>query len=138
MIDIQQQLLNEQVKKQIYDGFSRHAILTIGHDGKSEPVAFLASKNSQFVGGIVVEKFWGSLHIKYIYVDDSYRNKGLGTRLMNRAFEYGIKNNCPFAFVETMSFQALEFYKKMGFELEFTRDGYAHNTSFHYLRKNLL
>ena len=29
------------------------------------------------------------------------------------------------------------FYEKMGFELEFTRSGYKHNTSFHYLRKNL-
>lgn len=44
---------------------------------------------------------------------------------------------CPFAFVETMSFQALDFYRKMGFELEFTRSGYKHGTAFHYLRKLL-
>jgi len=37
-----------------------------------------------------------------------------------------------------MSFQALEFYQKMGFELDFTRPGYAHGTSFHYLSKKLI
>ena len=37
-------------------------------------------------------------------------------------------HKCPFAFVETMGFQALEFYEKCGFKLEFTRAGYARDT----------
>jgi ribosomal protein S18 acetylase RimI-like enzyme len=138
MIPIQQQALSEDLKKRIYEGFSHHAISMTGHDEKSEPVAFVAKDQNQFAGAIVVQKFWGSLHVKYVYVDAPYRNKGLGTRLLNLAFEYGVKNHCPFAFVETMSFQALSFYQKMGFELEFTRSGYAHDTSFHYLRKDFL
>lgn len=51
--------------------------------------------------------------------------------------DYGRSNKCPFAFVATMSFQAREFYEKIGFTLEFTRSGYKHGTSFHYLRKEL-
>lgn len=31
MIEVSQQCLTEDLKKQIYEGFSRHAILTIGH-----------------------------------------------------------------------------------------------------------
>jgi len=57
---------------------------------------------------------------------------------MEHAFTFGRENKCPFAFVETMSFQAVEFYQKIGFQLEFTRSGYAHGTSFHYLRKDFL
>jgi hypothetical protein len=56
---------------------------------------------------------------------------------MKKALQYGRDKDCPFAFVETMSFQALDFYQKMGFQLELTRTGYAHGTSFHYLRKDL-
>lgn len=41
MIGVRQQCLTEDLKKQIYEGFSRHAILTIGHDGKFDPVAFI-------------------------------------------------------------------------------------------------
>jgi hypothetical protein len=36
-----------------------------------------------------------------------------------------------------MSFQAPEFYKKLGFEIEFKREGYAHYVSAYYLRKDL-
>lgn len=138
MIKIDQQPLQENIKKTIYDGFSRHAISMTGYNEKFEPVAFVATDHDRFAGAVVIEKFWGALHIKYVYVDDLYRKNGLGSRLMNHAFEYGIENQCAFAFVETMNFQALEFYKKIGFQLEFTRTGYAHNTSFHYLRKDLI
>lgn len=137
MIEVKEQPLNEDLKRQIYAGFGRHAQATIGHDEKFDPVAFIANENGCFVGAIVVELFWGALHIKYIYVDDNYRSKGVGSKLMECALKYGQDNKCPFAFVETMSFQALDFYRKAGFELEFTRSGYKHGTSFHYLRKPL-
>jgi GNAT superfamily N-acetyltransferase len=136
-IDIKEQFLSEELKKKIYEGFSRHAIQMTGYDEKGDAVAFVAMDSSRLSGAIVVERFCSALHIKYLYVDDHYRNQGLGARLMQKVFGYGLKHNCPFSFVETMSFQALDFYQKMGFELEFTRSGYAHGTSFHYLSKKL-
>lgn len=137
-VEIKLQPLSNDFKRQIYDGFSRHAIAQIGYDEKFDSVAFIASnEKSSFIGAVVVELFWGALHIKYVYVEDEYRGYGIATKLMKHALSYGRNNQCPFAFVETMSFQALSFYQKMGFELEFTRSGFKHNTSFHYLRKNL-
>jgi GNAT superfamily N-acetyltransferase len=138
MIDINEQTLTEELRKQIYEGFSRHAIEMTGHDEKFDAVAFVAMEDTMLAGAIVVERFWDALHVKYVYVDDRYRNQGIGTRLMQRAIGYGLEQNCPFAFVETMSFQALDFYQKMGFILDFTRPGYAHDTSFHYLSKTLV
>ena len=138
MVCIQRQLLTPDLKKQIYDGFSRHAIAMTGYNEISEPEAFFALDGEGLAGAVVVEKFWGALHVKYVYVEDVYRGQGLATRLMEEAFAYGREQKCPFAFVETMSFQALGFYQKIGFQLEFTRSGYSHETSFHYLRKELL
>lgn len=138
MIDIQQQPLSEQLKRQVYEGFSRHAIALIGHDEKFPSLAFVAKEGQTFAGSVVVEPFWGALHIKYVYVEENYRNQGLGSRLTELALAFGRSEKCPFAFVETMSFQAVGFYQKMGFEVEFSRSGYAHGTSFHYLRKDLL
>ena len=90
-----------------------------------------------FVGAIVVQVFWGQLHIKYLFLNENYRGRGLGCQLMNHALEFGKKRGCRFAFVETMSFQAPAFYQKMGFTIEFSRAGFAKNTSFHYLKKDL-
>lgn len=137
MIEVQRQILSDALKKKIYEGFSRHAIAMTGFDEKFDPVAFIANEKNIFAGAIVVELFWGALHIKYVYVEAKYRGHGVATKLMEQALAYGRENQCPFAFVETMNFQALGFYQKMGFELEFTRSGYKHGTSFHYLRKNL-
>lgn len=108
-----------------------------GYDEKFESLTFVAEDKDTFAGAIVVEQFLGALHIKYVYVDENNRSKGVGRRLMEYAVAFGCENKCPFAFVETMSFQALGFYQKMGFQLEFTRTGYKHGTSFHYLRKDL-
>lgn len=134
---IKQTTLTEELKKKIYEGFSLLAIATTGYDELLDSAAFVAFDGEIFAGAIVVQLFWGALHIKYVYVDENYRGKRLGTELLEQSIAYGKKNRCPFAFVETMSFQALEFYQKNEFELEFTRDGYSHGTSYHYLKKLL-
>ncbi len=138
MINISQQLLTETMKEQIDRSLGLHAIQVVGHDEKYEPIAFVAIDDEIFAGAIVVGLFWGALHVRKIYVDDAYRHQGLGTKLMKLALTYGLEKKCPFAFVETMSFQALSFYQKNGFQLDFTRSGYSHGTSFHYLQKKLI
>jgi ribosomal protein S18 acetylase RimI-like enzyme len=138
MIDITQEPLTEHHRRRVYDGFAKHAIASTGYNEIFDPQSFIAMDGNTFAGSVVCAKFWGALHIKYVYVEDAYRGQGLATQLMNRAFDYGRENSCAFAFVETMSFQAIGFYEKLGFVLEFTRKGFAHGTSFHYLRKELL
>lgn len=56
---------------------------------------------------------------------------------MQHALEYGKLRGCRFAFVETMSFQAPEFYQKLGFSIDFKREGFDAGASFYYLRKIL-
>ncbi len=137
MLEIKEQILTSDLKNWVEEGFGHHAIEMIGYNEKIEPVAFVATDNQRVVGMFVGELFWGALHVKSVFIDAAYRGNGLGTRLMERVIEYGRANKCSFAFVETMSFQALGFYQKMGFQLELTRSGYKHGTSFHYLRKDL-
>jgi ribosomal protein S18 acetylase RimI-like enzyme/8-oxo-dGTP pyrophosphatase MutT (NUDIX family) len=135
---IQQNKLRDEIKKKIFDGFGNQAIESTGINGLSEdPISFEIFNGMEFVGAIVVQPFWEQLHIKYLFVEKNYRGQGIARQLMNHALEFGIKRGCHFAFVETMSFQAPEFYQKMGFAIEFSRPGYAENTTFHYLKKSL-
>lgn len=138
MITFEQQPLTPELKKLINDGFSRYAMATVGHDEKNEPVAFLAMEGESVAGAVVVEIFWGALHVKNLFVEEGFRGHGLATQLMEQALAFGLENRCSFAFLETMSFQALGFYQKLGFELDFTREGFAHGTAMHYLKKVLL
>ena len=138
MIEISQTSLSDDLKKTILQGFSRHAVEETGMDGLTDaPIVFQALENDKFIGAVVVMLFWGQLWIKYVYVDESHRQKGIATQLMNVGLDYGRQQKCDFAFVETMNFQAVGFYEKLGFHIEFTRDGYAKGTSFVYLRAPL-
>lgn len=135
---IQQKMLQDEVKKKIFDGFGCQAIESTGINGLDEdPISFEIFKEQEFVGAIIVQLFWGQLHIKYLYVEKPYRGQGIACELMKHACEFGKLRGCHFAFVETMSFQAPEFYQKMGFKIEFSRSGYSKNTTLYYLKKNL-
>jgi len=138
MFQIKQTKLNDEIKGKIFQGFSSQAINATGMDGlKEDPISFEIFDSAEFAGAIVVQPFWEQLHIKYLFVEEKHRGQGIARQLMNHALEFGKKRRCQFAFVETMSFQAPEFYQKMGFTIEFSRSGYAENTTFHYLKKTL-
>ena len=57
-----------------------------------------------------------------LYADESLRGKQFGTQLMSAAEKLAYDNHCHFVAVNTMDFEALEFYKKCGFTVEFVRE----------------
>lgn len=111
-LEIRQNKLLDEIKRKIFQGFARQAITSTGIDGLNEdPISFEIVNGSEFMGAIVVQLFWNQLHIKYLFVEENYRGQGLARQLMDHALEFGKKRGCQFAFVETMSFQAPEFYQ---------------------------
>lgn len=135
---IYQSTLTPKLRTKIYEAFSKAAIKATGIDGlNEEPITFEIRNDDNVIACVGVQMFWGQLHIKYLFVQEQYRLQGIATELMKRAFEFGKSRGCTFVFVETMNFQALEFYQKLGFEIELSRHGYDKGTSFHYLRRNL-
>ena len=136
--EIHQSLLTPELKNKIHEIFSKSAIDATGINGLSgDPISFEVRQGEDFIGCVVVQIFWGQLHIKYLVVEKQYRGQGIATSLMNRAFEFGKSKGCSFAFVETMSFQAPTFYQRLGFNVDFSRHSYDKETSFHYLSKDL-
>lgn len=135
---IDQTPLTEEIRLKILQGFGKHAIQTIGMNGfTGEQIAFEVYDKEKFAGVASVIVFWGQLHIKSLFVEEEYRHQGIGSMLIAHVLEFSQKEGCTIAFIETMSFQALEFYQKFGFILEFTRSGYTGGVGLHYLRKEL-
>ena len=135
---ITQTTLTSELKASIYEAFAKHSIDSVGFDGLAqEPVAFEIMENDVSLGVVVCQLFWGNVHIKSLLTNKEHRGRGIARALMEHAFDFGKENGCHFAFVETMSFQAPEFYQKLGFEVELKRDGYAACTSFYSLKKVL-
>jgi ribosomal protein S18 acetylase RimI-like enzyme len=138
-MNVVKETLTASLKEQILTIFKQHALQQVGMHGiDDELVAFtIYGDSNKIIGCVVVQIFWGQLHIKNLVVAEAYRKQGIGKRLMQHAVEYGKSQGCSFAFVETMSFQAPAFYHKLGFVTEFERTGYVRGLSFYYLKKDL-
>ena len=137
MITISKEPDTPDVTERLTQRITDHSLQKLGIAGKSDPMAFIAKDGDTFVGGITVVVYYGQLHIMWLFVEDAYRKYGIGKKLMEEALNFGKEMKCSQAFVNTMSFQALGFYQKLGFVLEFSRTGYTCGFENHYLRKDL-
>jgi ribosomal protein S18 acetylase RimI-like enzyme len=57
---------------------------------------------------------------------------------MDKIHQYGKEQGCTMATLSTMSFQnALGLYQKLGYKIDFEREGYVQSSEMLFLRKEL-
>jgi GNAT superfamily N-acetyltransferase len=66
-------------------------------------------------GGAVGYIAWGELYVDILWVDESARGQGIGTRLLETVEQEAWRRNCHRVHLGTMSHQAPEFYPKVGY-----------------------
>ncbi len=98
---------------------------------------FIKDQKENIIGGICGTLFYGSLYIDSLWVDITLRHQGWGTKLMHAAEKIGKERGSSFIALNTMDWEALPFYQKLGYSIEFTREGYEKNSKMFMLRKNL-
>lgn len=121
----------------IWQRITEIAIKTQGHKEHESFGFFMRDENNQIMGGCNGFIFYGCLYVDQLWVNHSLRKKGYGTQLMQSAECLAKEKNCLFMAVNTMHWEALDFYKKLGFYVEFERRGFEKNSIFYFLRKNL-
>lgn len=99
---------------------------------------FIRDQDNTIMGGCDGNALYGCLYIDQLWVSESIRHSGWGTRLVQTVLDYGKKQGCTFANVDTMDWEALDFYKKLGFRVELERSGFYKNSVCYSLRKELL
>ncbi len=83
-----------------------------------ERVAICAyDQADKLIGGIYGWIAWGWLYIDDLWVDESMRHQGVGSKLLSACEEFAIQRHIQNARVNTGSFQAPDFYKKNGYEI---------------------
>ncbi len=99
---------------------------------------FIRDEQEKILGGCNGNTLYGALYIDQIYVTESLRNQDYGSKLIHAAEQFGKEKGCTFATVNTMDWEALGFYKKLGYTIEFERHGFSHDSVFYFLRKEFL
>ena len=89
----------------------------VGNDGHT-PLHFVEyDKDGNVIGGILGGTYWGWMYIDILWVQEDHRKKGIGTKLLSEAEKEAIRRGCHHVHLDTMSWQAPEFYKKYGYEV---------------------
>jgi GNAT superfamily N-acetyltransferase len=90
------------------------AINTQGHKEHESFGFFMRDENKVIQGGCNGFIFYGCLYVDQLWVDEALRSQGLGTALMRSAEDLARQKKCLFVAVNTMHWEALDFYKKLG------------------------
>lgn len=119
----------------LYDKISDNAFQTKGLSPMRPFSIFIKDDQDRVLGGISGTLFYGSLYIDSLWVDKSLRSQGWGTKLMQEAETVGREQGALFATLNTMDWEALSFYQKLGYSIEFIREGYEKDSKMFLLRK---
>ena len=93
-------------------------------------------ENNSIIAGILGGTYWGWLHIDILWVAEKYRMQGIGSKLLKAAEEEAKKRGCHSVHLDTMSWQAPEFYKKHGYKIISELENIpAGNKKFHLIKE---
>jgi len=108
-------------------------------DPRLETLALLLEdlEKGEIIGGLWGKFFHDWLFIELLFVPEDLRERGFGANLMARAESAARDRQCVGIWLDTHSFQAPVFYKKLGYEVFGSLDDYPIGASRHFLSKSL-
>jgi GNAT superfamily N-acetyltransferase len=109
----------------------------IGYRGNSDFAIFVRDDAGRVRGGVLCFTLWQWLTIDWLWLDESIRGQGFGGQLLVSAEAEGQRRGCQNAYVETLSFQAPEFYQKHGYQIVGELKDFPAGHSRYFLQKLL-
>ena len=129
---------SEQQVAPIHYGLDQFDIAYLGKEivEDHQNVAVIAGdETGTVIGGIHGEIFYNWLHVHTFWVDETWRGQKIGTRLLFQIEEVALVKECHGSHLETIGFQALEFYLKNGYEVFGQLNNKPKGNIWYYLKK---
>jgi GNAT superfamily N-acetyltransferase len=124
--------------RRVVDGVRTFNRSVTGHERPRAVACLLKDEQGRIVGGAHGDLWGASVHIAAMWVDDSYRGKGYGSKLLTMVEEYAASQGHRLAYLETTSFQARPFYEGLGYEVFGELPGVAEGVTLYFLKKDLM
>jgi GNAT superfamily N-acetyltransferase len=98
----------------------------------------LKDETGQVTAGIVAALHaWKVMYVDILYVEADYRGKGYGTLLLEKAESEAKSLGGYLSYLDTLDFQAKEFYQKMGYSVFGVLEDCPRGHNFYYMQKRL-
>ena len=124
-----------KTKKAVLDGLVRYNE-KMGKQKYKRLAVSLREKNA-IVGGIVGEVWTAVLFIQFFWLEQRFRSRGFGAKLVKAIEDEARRFGATRAYVDTMSFQAPGFYRRSGYKEFGSIEGYPGGVTRHWFIKTL-
>ena len=128
---------DREIGEFIHEGFSRYGEqsgVTLNYDA----FCFAAEDGGgKILGALTGRAYYNEVHIGDLIVAEGCRGRGVGSRLVRAVEEAYAGKGYDLITLTTFGFQAPEFYKKLGFRVEFIREDRDPKLSKYFLSKEL-
>ena len=113
--------MNSNPSKKEMD-FVREALMQfnnkrVGNDGHTPLNLIEYDADGNIIAGIIGGTYWGWMYVDILWVHEDHRKQGIGTKLLAEAEKEAARRGCHHVHLDTMSWQAPEFYKKHGYKV---------------------
>jgi GNAT superfamily N-acetyltransferase len=122
----------QYLEDRIYEFNSRATGIADG-----EWLAFFVRERDRIVAGICGNTWGGTCELRQFWIEESQRQRGLGTKLLRAAEQEARRRGCTQIVLMTFSFQAPAFYERNGFEVVVAIDEHPRGHRNLLMRKRL-
>ena len=136
-ISLHCRIATDEEQKLTAQRLKEHTEKAIGTSIGHEPFGLMAYDGDKLIGSVIGKIFFNWLHIDLFWVEEHCRGKGMGTHLMNAAYEFALSKNLSGIEVWTQSWQAPGFYRKLGYEEFAVIDDFAPGRKRHAFRRTI-
>ena len=129
----------QQLLDTLAQGLNEHSLpYTNGVPGFVDKVGVFAhDDDGELVGGGAGLVNWNWFYVSVLWVSEDLRGQGVGRQLMARLEEAAREKGCRRIHLDTLGFQAREFYEALGFRVFATLDDYPPGYQRIFLEKSL-
>lgn len=124
-------------RRKIFDELHRFSASQTNDSGLQSLTVLLRDAEDNVVGGLLGETYWGWFNVEQMWIEESLRKQGYGAKLLSAAEKEAVARGCVAAFLDTFSFQALEFYRKFGYEVFGTLENFPPGHKRFFMKKSL-
>ena len=89
------------------------------------------------IGGAIGESEFGWMIVQYLWVNSRVRKQGIGSQIMSEVEKLAQSRKCTGIYLDTFSFQAPRFYKRLGYSKIGKLDDHPHGFSKMWFAKRL-
>lgn len=99
---------------------------------------FVFDEPGAVIGGLLGETCLSWLRVNIMAVREEHRGNGIGSRMLAAAEAEAVQRGCKYVFLDTMQYQAPEFYKRHGYEVAgMIGDWDSHGHAKYFMTKTL-